>query len=59
MKTFQNKRTALLVASLVLTSAAGAQTIDNWKSGQGDLVWIRAVPLADPPSCAVWPPRVF
>ena len=39
MKTFQNKRTALLVASLVLTSAAGAQTIDNWKSGQGDLVW--------------------
>lgn len=39
MNTLQPKRIALLVASLALTCAAGAQTIDNWKSGQGDLVW--------------------
>lgn len=32
-------RMALLVASVTLASAAGAQTVDNWKSGSGDLVW--------------------
>lgn len=32
-------RMALLVASVTLASAAGAQTVDNWKSGNGDLVW--------------------
>lgn len=30
---------ALLLASVTLASAAGAQTIDNWKNGSGDLVW--------------------
>lgn len=39
MNTLQPKRIALLVASLAVTCAAGAQTIDNWKSGQGELVW--------------------
>jgi OOP family OmpA-OmpF porin len=30
---------AMLFASAALVTAAGAQTIDNWKNGNGDLVW--------------------
>ena len=30
---------ALLLASAALATAAGAQTIDNWRNGTGDLVW--------------------
>jgi OmpA-OmpF porin, OOP family len=30
---------AVLFASAALATAAGAQTIDNWKNGSGDLVW--------------------
>jgi len=30
---------AILLASAALASAAGAQTIDNWRNGTGDLVW--------------------
>lgn len=30
---------ATLFASAILASAAGAQTIDNWKNASGDLVW--------------------
>jgi OOP family OmpA-OmpF porin len=30
---------AMLLASAALASAAGAQTIDNWRNGTGDLVW--------------------
>ncbi|WP_293605122.1 outer membrane protein OmpA [Polaromonas sp. UBA4122] len=30
---------AMLFASAALVTAAGAQTIDNWKNGSGDLVW--------------------
>ncbi|MCS4510566.1 OmpA family protein [Xylophilus ampelinus] len=29
----------MLFASAALASAAGAQTIDNWKNGTGELVW--------------------
>jgi OOP family OmpA-OmpF porin len=29
----------MLLASAALASAAGAQTIDNWRNGTGDLVW--------------------
>jgi len=29
----------MLFASAALVTAAGAQTIDNWKNGNGDLVW--------------------
>ncbi|MGS5085735.1 outer membrane protein OmpA [Hydrogenophaga sp. A37] len=32
-------RMALLIASVTLASAAGAQTVDNWTNGSGDLVW--------------------
>lgn len=32
-------RMALVVATVTLASAAGAQTVDNWKSGNGDQVW--------------------
>lgn len=30
---------ATVVATLTLASAAGAQTVDNWRSGDGSLVW--------------------
>ena len=32
-------KVAMLFASAVLATAAGAQTIDNWKDGSGELVW--------------------
>jgi OOP family OmpA-OmpF porin len=32
-------KVAMLLASAALASAAGAQTIDNWRNGTGDLVW--------------------
>jgi OOP family OmpA-OmpF porin len=32
-------RVAMLFATAALTSAAGAQTIDNWRNGTGELVW--------------------
>ena len=30
---------AMLIASAALATAAGAQTIDNWKNGSNELVW--------------------
>jgi OOP family OmpA-OmpF porin len=30
---------AMLFASAALVTAAGAQTVDNWRNGTGDLVW--------------------
>jgi OOP family OmpA-OmpF porin len=35
-------KVAMLLASAALASAAGAQTIDNWRNGSGDLVWKNA-----------------
>ena len=32
-------KVALLLASAALATAAGAQTVDNWRNGSGDLVW--------------------
>jgi len=32
-------KVAMLIASAALASAAGAQTIDNWRNGTGELVW--------------------
>lgn len=32
-------KVALLLASAALATAAGAQTVDNWRNGTGDLVW--------------------
>ena len=32
-------KVALLLASAALVTAAGAQTIDNWRSGNGELAW--------------------
>ncbi len=32
-------KVAMLVASATLVTAAGAQTVDNWRNGAGDLVW--------------------
>ena len=32
-------KVAMLFASAALATAAGAQTIDNWKNGSGELVW--------------------
>jgi OOP family OmpA-OmpF porin len=32
-------KVAMLLASAALATAAGAQTIDNWKNGNGELVW--------------------
>ena len=32
-------KVAMLFASAALATAAGAQTIDNWKNGSGDLIW--------------------
>ncbi len=35
-------KVAMLLASAALAPAAGAQTIDNWRNGSGDLVWKNA-----------------
>ena len=32
-------KVAMLFASAALVTAAGAQTIDNWKNGNGEIVW--------------------
>lgn len=32
-------KVAMLLASAALATAAGAQTVDNWRNGSGDLVW--------------------
>ncbi|GBU15061.1 membrane protein [Polaromonas sp.] len=32
-------KVAMLFASAALVTAAGAQTIDNWKNGSGEMVW--------------------
>ena len=32
-------KVAMLIASAALASAAGAQTIDNWRNGTGEQVW--------------------
>jgi OmpA-OmpF porin, OOP family len=32
-------KVAMLIASVALATAAGAQTVDNWRNGTGDLVW--------------------
>ncbi len=32
-------KVAMFLASAALVSAAGAQTIDNWRNGTGELVW--------------------
>ena len=32
-------KVAMLFAAAALATAAGAQTVDNWKNGTGDLVW--------------------
>src|SRR3990172_10414146 len=32
-------KVAMLFASAALVTDAGAQTIDNWKNGSGELVW--------------------
>ena len=32
-------KVAMLLASAALATAAGAQSVDNWKNGSGDLVW--------------------
>ena len=32
-------KVAMLFASAALASAAGAQTVDNWRNGTGELVW--------------------
>ena len=32
-------KVAMLFASAALATAAGAQTVDSWKNGSGDLVW--------------------
>ncbi len=32
-------KVAMLIASAALATAAGAQTIDNWRNGTGELVW--------------------
>ncbi len=32
-------KVAMLFASAVVVSAAGAQTVDNWRNGTGDLIW--------------------
>ena len=32
-------KVALLLASAALVTAAGAQTVDNWRNGSGELVW--------------------
>ena len=37
MQKFNN--VAMLIASAALATAAGAQSVDNWRNGSGDLVW--------------------
>ncbi|MFM7026619.1 MAG: outer membrane protein OmpA [Limnohabitans sp.] len=32
-------KVAMLIASAALASAAGAQSVDNWRNGNGELVW--------------------
>ena len=32
-------KVAMLFASAALASAAGAQTVDNWRNGTSELVW--------------------
>jgi len=32
-------KVAMLIASVALATAAGAQSVDNWRNGSGDLVW--------------------
>ncbi len=32
-------KVAMLIATMALSAAAGAQSVDNWKNGSGDLVW--------------------
>ena len=32
-------KVAMLFATVALATAAGAQTVDNWKNGTGELVW--------------------
>ncbi len=32
-------KVAMLIATVALATAAGAQTVDNWRNGSGDLVW--------------------
>ena len=32
-------KVAMLFASAALATAAGAQTVDNWRNGTGELVW--------------------
>lgn len=32
-------KVAMLFATAAIATAAGAQTIDNWKNGAGDLIW--------------------
>jgi len=32
-------KVAMLIASAALASAAGAQSVDNWRNGTGELVW--------------------
>ena len=32
-------KVAMFLASAALVTAAGAQTVDNWRNGAGDLVW--------------------
>ena len=32
-------KVAMLIASAALATAAGAQTVDNWKNGTNELVW--------------------
>lgn len=32
-------KVAMLLASAALATAAGAQTVDNWRNGTGELVW--------------------
>jgi len=32
-------KVAMLFASAALVTAAGAQTVDNWRNGNGELVW--------------------
>ena len=32
-------KVAMLIASAALATAAGAQSVDNWRNGTGELVW--------------------
>ncbi len=63
-------KVAMLFASAALASAAGAQTIDNWRNGTGELVWKNGTnelcwrdanwtPATAAPGCdgAIVPPR--